>query len=95
MYKICLINTLSFLWSLIMFFDEPTDLMGRMSTTITLFLAAVAFLFVVNDKLPKVRTSHWTSSSLTHGCCRSYTARLADTTNLVHRIFIARQIPPA
>lgn len=57
MYKICLINTLSFLWSLIMFFGEPTDLMGRMGTTITLFLAAVAFLFVVNDKLPKVSTA--------------------------------------
>lgn len=56
-YKICMINTLSFLWSLIMFFDDPTDLMGRMSTTITLFLASVAFLFVVNDKLPKACTS--------------------------------------
>jgi hypothetical protein len=54
MYKIFLINTLAFLWSLAIFFDDPADLMGRMGTTITLFLASVAFLFVVNDKLPKV-----------------------------------------
>ena len=53
--QVILTNTVIFLWSLSMLFQNPQDLAGRMSNTITLFLASVAFLFSVNDKLPKVR----------------------------------------
>ena len=41
-------------WSWVVYLFEPSDLSSRTSTTLTLFLAAVAFVFVVNDGLPKV-----------------------------------------
>lgn len=35
-------------------FQTPQEFSDRMATVLTLFLAAVAFLFVVNDALPKI-----------------------------------------
>jgi len=39
-------------WSV--FFCDPGDLSGRLAITVTLFLAAVAFQFVIGSSLPKV-----------------------------------------
>jgi hypothetical protein len=54
LWKIVLINFLVAVWSWTVFWMEPDDLGERMNTTLTLFLASVAFLFVTNDALPKV-----------------------------------------
>jgi hypothetical protein len=53
-YKVFMVNVLATTWSWSVFFEEPTNMEARMNTTLTLFLASVAFLFVVNDKLPKI-----------------------------------------
>jgi Neurotransmitter-gated ion-channel ligand binding domain len=54
MWKIVFINCLVAAWSWSVFWMDPTVLPDRMSTTLTLFLASVAFMFVTNDKLPRV-----------------------------------------
>eukprot|EP00742_Colponemidia_sp_Colp-10_P009600 GILJ01010485.1.p1 GENE.GILJ01010485.1~~GILJ01010485.1.p1 ORF type:complete len:407 (+),score=61.00 GILJ01010485.1:43-1221(+) len=53
LYVLILLVVMS--WSV--FFMDPTDLSGRTGITVTLFLAAVAFNFVVGSALPKVSYS--------------------------------------
>jgi hypothetical protein len=54
LYKICLINVLTSIWSWVAFFQDANDISSKMAITLTLFLAMVAFLFVANGSLPKV-----------------------------------------
>merc|ERR1712228_125124 len=54
LWKIMLVQVFIVMWSWTVFFEDPSDLLGRYEVVLNLFLAAVAFLFVVNDKLPKV-----------------------------------------
>jgi hypothetical protein len=42
------------LWSWSVFFYDVEDIAGRMSSSLTLFLSAVAFLTVINDRLPRM-----------------------------------------
>jgi hypothetical protein len=54
-YKVMLINVILSVWSWAIFWMEASDFADRMNVSLTLFLANVAFLFVISDKLPKVR----------------------------------------
>ena len=49
-----LVQSFLVIWSWSVFFVDPSELLDRYEVLLNLFLAAVAFLFVVNDKLPKV-----------------------------------------
>ena len=53
-YKVLMINVIMTVWSWCVFWLPPEDISARMDISLTLFLASVAFLFVVSDKLPKV-----------------------------------------
>lgn len=55
LYKVVLINMLLTIWSWVMFWMDVTEFADRMNVVLTLFLANVAFLFVISDKLPKVQ----------------------------------------
>ena len=54
LWKIMLVQSFLVIWSWSVFFVDSTDLLDRYEVLLNLFLAAVAFLIVVNDKLPKV-----------------------------------------
>lgn len=54
LWKVLLIQLLVAAWSWTVFYMPPDNMSDRMSTLLTLFLAGVAFLFVVNDKLPRI-----------------------------------------
>jgi hypothetical protein len=54
LWKMVAIQELIAVWSWTVFYHDVEDLGGRMSTTLTLFLSSVAFLHVINDRLPKL-----------------------------------------
>eukprot|EP00730_Choanoeca_flexa_P013721 TRINITY_DN5632_c0_g1_i1.p1 TRINITY_DN5632_c0_g1~~TRINITY_DN5632_c0_g1_i1.p1 ORF type:complete len:338 (+),score=72.64 TRINITY_DN5632_c0_g1_i1:236-1249(+) len=54
LYKVLLINMLLSMWSWVVFWMDLDQFADRMNVALTLFLANVAFLFVISDKLPKV-----------------------------------------
>ena len=53
-WKVLLINLLAGMFSWSVFLIPASDISDRINSTLTLFLAEVAFLFVIADKLPKV-----------------------------------------
>mmetsp|Transcript_17245 Transcript_17245/g.34577 ORF Transcript_17245/g.34577 Transcript_17245/m.34577 type:complete len:396 (-) Transcript_17245:91-1278(-) len=54
LWKVLLINLLAGMFSWYVFLMPASDISDRINTTLTLFLAEVAFLFVIADKLPQV-----------------------------------------
>ncbi len=53
-WKMVLVQEIVAVWSWSVFFHDCEDISGRMSTTLTLFLSSVAFLHVINDRLPRM-----------------------------------------
>lgn len=53
-WKILIVQLLIVVWSWVALFMDISDLNSRTSNTLTLFLASVAFLFVISEKVPKV-----------------------------------------
>eukprot|EP00056_Hartaetosiga_gracilis_P019289 m.246969 g.246969 ORF g.246969 m.246969 type:complete len:281 (-) comp75641_c0_seq1:47-889(-) len=53
-YKVIVINLIMLIWSWVVFWMDHDAIGDRMSISITMFLASVAFVFVISDKLPKV-----------------------------------------
>lgn len=53
-WKVLLINLLAGMFSWSVFLIPASDFCDRINSTLTLFLAEVAFLFVIADKLPQV-----------------------------------------
>jgi len=54
LWKVMFVEVLIAIWSWTVFFMPQDDIADRYSISLTLFLAAVAFMIVVNDKLPHV-----------------------------------------
>ena len=54
LYKVVLINVLMSIWAWSVFWMPGDEFGDRVGVSLTLFLASVAFLFVISDKLPKV-----------------------------------------
>ena len=53
-WKVLLINLLAGMFSWTVFLTPASEFIDRINSTLTLFLAEVAFLFVIADKLPQV-----------------------------------------
>jgi len=58
-FRYYFLKVLTVLWFIVgmswcVFFCDPNDVTGRLAITVTLFLAAVAFNFVIGSSLPKV-----------------------------------------
>ena len=65
--KILMVNFLLVAFSWTAFLAPPADLLDRVNVTITLALASVTFLYVVDDSLPKV--SYLTGETMEGGGC--------------------------
>ena len=52
--KVLSVTAIIVLWSLSVFLLNPTDFSDRMGILLTLFLTLIAFMFTVNDRLPRV-----------------------------------------
>lgn len=53
-FKIISVEALVCLWNYSVFWIPAEDIEARSNTTLTLFLASVAFMFVANDSVPKL-----------------------------------------
>lgn len=53
-FKIISVQALVCLWNYSVFWIPAEDIEARSNTTLTLFLASVAFMFVANDSVPKL-----------------------------------------